>query len=62
MTFAERLTIPALTATGVRHGFFTRRGGVSEEAPEFVRLAGGYDAACDGFVEQFAGYVWHWTL
>ena len=30
MTSAERLTIPALTATGVRHGFFTRRGGVSE--------------------------------
>lgn len=29
MTSAECLTTPALAATGVRHGFFTRRGGVS---------------------------------
>ena len=30
MTSAECLTTPALAGTGVRHGFFTRRGGVSE--------------------------------
>lgn len=30
--------------------------------PKFVRLFCGYDAACDGLVEEFAGYVWHFVL